>query len=389
MWNKKRAHTLLIVEILASFLVLFGVTSLIVYNLRNYTQPIGFDYQNVWTIDFNARDQPDSLVADMMQRIKERARTYPQVESVTLFGSNAPYSMNTHNSNVTYDKTSTMTHIFTSDFDMPRTLNVPLLEGRWFDKSDELKDVRTVVINQPLRQKFFGDGQALGKLIYFGGPDNKDGKPEYLKVIGVTGNFKSHGEYQENIAGVFQLSKGESRAHQRTMLVKVKPGTDASFEAQLTRDLGTMTQGWNIDVSYMENQRKNAHKLTLVPIIIFLVVSGFLLINVALGLFGILNLNIAKRRSEIGLRRALGATESGISTQFVGEIWVLATFGLLIGLLFAIQFPLMNVFDLEAGIYITAIAISVVVIYLIVTLCALYPSRQAATIQPAMALHEE
>jgi putative ABC transport system permease protein len=55
------------------------------------------------------------------------------------------------------------------------------------------------------------------------------------------------------------------------------------------------------------------------------VVSSFLLINVALGLFGILNVSIAKRRSEIGLRRALGATGRGISRQFVGEMWVLTT----------------------------------------------------------------
>ncbi|GAA4414886.1 FtsX-like permease family protein [Nibrella viscosa] len=389
MWNKKRAHTLLIVEILASFLVLFGVTSLIVYNMRNYTQPIGFDYQNVWTIDFNTRDQPDSLVTEVMQRIKERTKTYPQVESVTLFGSNAPYSQNTHNSGIMYDKQFSMTHIFNTDLDMPRTLNVPIAEGRWFDKSDLVDEVKTIVINQPLRKKFFGDGPALGKLLQFGSPDHQEGKKEYWKVIGVTGNFKSHGEYQSNMEGTFQLPKGESRSWMRTMLVKVKSGTDANFEAQLTKDLGSMTQDWNIDVSYMENQRKNTHKITLIPIIIFLVVSGFLLINVALGLFGILNLSIAKRRSEIGLRRALGATESGISTQFVGEIWVLATFGLLIGLLFAAQFPLMNVFDLEAGIYVTAILISIVVIYLIVTLCALYPSRQAASIQPAMALHEE
>lgn len=389
MWNKKRAHTLLIVEILASFLVLFGVTSLIVYNLRNYTQPIGFDYKNVWTIDFNARDTPDSLVADLMERIRDRTKAYPQVEAVTLFGSNAPYTQNTHNNGIMHDKMFTMAHVFPTDLDMPRTLNVPVIEGRWFNKSDQLEDARTIVINQPLRQKFFGNGPVLGKLLYYGGPDNKDGKRQYMKVIGVTSNFKSHGEYQANTEGVFELSKGKERSWLRTMLVKVKPGTDANFEAQLTKDLGAMTPGWNMDVSYMENQRQNTHKITLIPIIVFLVVSGFLLINVALGLFGILNLNIAKRRSEIGLRRALGATGSGISAQFVGEIWVLATFGLLIGLLFAVQFPLMNVFDLDAGIYLTAIAISVVVIYLIVTLCALYPSRQAATIQPAMALHEE
>jgi len=126
-----------------------------------------------------------------------------------------------------------------------------------------------------------------------------------------------------------------------------------------------------------------------VPIIIASIVCGFLLINVALGLFGVLNLSITRRRSEIGLRRAIGATGNGVSTQFVGETWVLATFAMLIGLLLAVQFPLLNVFDLQAGVYLTAMGIAVLIIYLIVTLCALFPSRQAALIQPATALHEE
>jgi putative ABC transport system permease protein len=85
----------------------------------------------------------------------------------------------------------------------------------------------------------------------------------------------------------------------------------------------------------------------------------------------------------------MGATEGNVITQFLGEIWVLATFSLVIGLVFAIQFPLMHVFDLNSEIYITAILASIAVIYIIVTLCAWLPSRQASLIHPALALHED
>jgi putative ABC transport system permease protein len=85
----------------------------------------------------------------------------------------------------------------------------------------------------------------------------------------------------------------------------------------------------------------------------------------------------------------MGATEGKVTIQFLGEIWVIATFSLIIGLLFAIQFPLMHVFDLDSEIYITAIFASIVVIYIIVTLCAWFPSHQASRIHPALALYEE
>ncbi len=389
MWNKKRGHVLLIVEILAAFLVLFGVTSLITHNLGNYRQPLGYDYHNVWTIGFDTRSQSDTIASETMRQLKARAQTYPEVRAVALSSSNAPLSQNQSNREVRFGKISQPTDHFSTDRDFARTMNVPVLEGRWFDKSDEGEGIKPVVINQPLRKGLFGTGPALGQLVTFYEPGPKNPNPEKFRVVGVMGNFKSRGEYQSNDFGIFELTR-EAKPHWlRTMVVKVAPGTDAGFEARLMKDFAAMTKDWNIDVSYMEKQRQTMQNITLVPVLIFLIVSGFLLINVALGLFGVLNLSIAKRKSEIGVRRAMGATAGAITAQFVGEIWVLATFGLLIGLVLAVQFPLLNVFDLEAGVYLTAIGVSVGVIYAIVTLCALYPSRQAARVQPSVALHEE
>jgi len=389
MWNKKGSHTLLIVEILASFLVLFGVTSLIVYNLGNYRQPLGFDYRNVWVVSMTRNGTPDSLAVPLLEQIKTRTRNYPQVASAAWFSFNTPFSMSTMGGGVSSGTAHAKIDHYKTDVDLARTLNVPVVEGRWFDRSDEAPGARTVVINQALRKALFGDEPALGKRIFFSDAGEKPKGDAYYRVVGLVEHFKSHGEFQEPRPGLFSLAKGESRLEAGKLLLRVQPGTDANFEAQLVKELGAMTNGWAIEVSYMENQRGNAQNVTLVPVIIFLVVSGFLLINVALGLFGILNVSITKRRSEIGLRRALGATGKGIARQFVGEMWVLTTFGLVIGLLFALQFPLLNVFDLAPGVYLTAIAIATLAIYAIVTACAFYPSRHAATIQPATALHEE
>ncbi len=389
MWNKKGSHTLLIVEILASFLVLFGVTSLIVYNLNNYRQPLGFDYKNVWVVTMHRTGTPDSMAVPVMDQIKARMRSYPEVASASYFSFNTPYSMNTSAGRVSNGTVDVQIDLFDTDLDMARTLNVSVAEGRWFDRSDEAPNARTVVINRALAKALFGDEPALGKRIFSGTAADKSEPDKSPLIVGVVDHFKSFGEFSEPRPGMFRLAKGASRLEAGKLMLRVQPGTDANFEAQLVKELGSITNGWAIEVSYMENQRGNAQNITLVPVIIFLVVSGFLLINVALGLFGILNVSITRRRSEIGLRRALGATGKGISRQFVGEMWVLTTFGLVIGLLFALQFPLLNVFDLAPGVYLTAIAIATLAIYAIVTACAFYPSRHAATIQPATALHEE
>jgi putative ABC transport system permease protein len=238
-----------------------------------------------------------------------------------------------------------------------------------------------IVINGKMREKLFLDENPLGKVIKL------DDKVSY-KVIGTVDNFKAKGEFMSDDPALFQMI-GKDDSWNSNVLIKTKPGTDADFEARLVRDIAVMLPGWGIEVSYLTETLANRHKLTFVPVAIFLIVSGFLLTNVALGLFGILNLNISRRKNEIGLRRAMGATEAKITFQFLGEIWVLATLSMVVGFLFAVQFPIMKVFDIESSIYIIAILAAVAVIYLIVTLCAWLPSKQASRIHPAVALHEE
>jgi putative ABC transport system permease protein len=376
MWNQKGAHTLLIIEILASFLVLFGLASLIIFNVKNYVEPLGFSYEQVWAVSLN-NNQDTTEVPRKLETIMQRLRSYPDVESVSRMSSNFPFSSSQMNSGITRGKTTVMADLYNTDEALAKTLDITVTDGRWYRASDSVGKFRPVVINQRARRALFGDDNPLGKRI---GDDRT--------VVGVIDNFKAKGEFTSNKPAMFELIKAEN-SWDNLILVKVKPGTDAVFEARLVRDITLAAKGWSVEVDYLTNSRQNQHNFTLVPIIIAGIVCGFLLINVALGLFGVLNVSIARRRGEIGLRRALGATESGISRQFVGEIWVLATFALLIGLLLTGQFPLLKVFDLDPAIYLTAIVVSALIVYALVTLCALYPSRQASIIQPAVALHEE
>jgi len=379
-WNKKGTHSLLIIEILASFLVLFGVLSLIVFNVRNYLQPIGFEYEQVWNLDL-ASNQDTVEVNRKLTTVMQRIRSYKEVEAATRMSSNTPFSANQIGNSITYNKVTVGGDFYYTDPDFNKVLNLPLTKGRWYKDGDRVAKFVPIVINKAMENKLFLDETALNKVIKI------DDKSAY-KVVGVVGNFKAKGEYMSNNPALFEMiAKDDS--WNSNVLIKTKRGTDADFEAKLVKDIAMMLPGWGIEVSYLKESRLNRHNLTLVPVLIFLIISVFLLTNVALGLFGVLNLNISRRKNEIGLRRAMGATEGKVTIQFLGEIWVIATFSLIIGLLFAVQFPLMNVFDLDSEIYITSIFASIAVIYMIVTLCAWLPSKQASRIHPALALHEE
>ena len=119
-------------------------------------------------------------------------------------------------------------------------------------------------------------------------------------------------------------------------------------------------------------------------------VAGFLVFNVALGLFGVLWYSINRRKSEFGLRRALGSGKALISWHVLGEALALATLAIVIGLIVAVQMPVLGLDPaISVEIYVMAMVTAAVAVYLLVFLCALYPSRLAMRIQPARALHDE
>ncbi|OJV15417.1 MAG: macrolide ABC transporter permease [Dyadobacter sp. 50-39] len=379
-WNKKGTHSLLIIEVWAAFMVLFGVLTLIVFNLRNYLQPIGFQYDQVWNLELSS-NQDTTEVAAKLQRAMQRVKSYSEVVAASRMSSNTPFSANQIGNSVGYNKVNVGGDFYYTDGELFKVLDLPLKKGRWYREADLAGKFVPLVINQKMEDKLFLNESGLNKVVKI--DDKTSGK-----IVGIVDKFKAKGVYMSDNPALFYMFRKDDRWNSN-ILIKTRPGTDANFEARLVKDIAMMLPGWGVEVGYLKDSRKNRDNLTLVPVLIFLIVSGFLLTNVALGLFGVLNLNIAKRKGEIGLRRAMGATESGVTSQFLGEIWVLATFSLVVGLIFAVQFPLMNVFDLDREIYIIAILAAVAIIYIIVTLCAWFPSKQAAAIHPAVALHEE
>ena len=210
-----------------------------------------------------------------------------------------------------------------------------------------------------------------------------------MKVIGVVEDMKVKGDYATPGYAVFNRIDTGMFHWLSKIVIKVTPTADATFEGHLYKTMANYLKNANVEIEHLTNKRRTINYFSLVPMIVLLIVAAFLMINVALGLFGVLWYNINKRRGEIGLRRAVGATGKSVSGQLVAEAMILATFSLIIGSFFAIQFPLLNVFDVPAGVYLTALVLSILFIYLLVLLCSLYPGRQAAAIYPAVALHEE
>ena len=385
-WNKKKQNFLLMLEILVSFLVVFGVCSLMVYYYRSYTKPMGLDYEDVWVINYNnslKTDNTDSL-AMFYGSVKQTLKAMPEVKEVSYASDNYPFSIWTNGTGLSYNgKPVNNVNNFTVEDSYREVLNIKVLEGRWYNRQDASAKDKAVIINASLKVSVFGKENAVGKFL-------ADGEGKHpMKVIGVVQDIKSKGDYTDIGNAVFSRVDTGAFHWLANILVKVTPDASAAFESRLYKTIASTMKNANVEIEHLSDKRRDRNNSFLMPLIVILMVAGFLIINVALGLFGVLWYNINRRKGEIGLRRAIGASGSSVAVQLVAEALILATLSLTIGSFFAIQFPLLHVGNIPPGVYLTALAISVLFIYLLVLLCSLYPGKQAAAVYPAVALHEE
>jgi putative ABC transport system permease protein len=393
-WNKKKQNFLLIMEMFFSFLVMFGVSTVVVYYYHNYRQPMGFDYDDVWVVNYQSPYQsPENLgstdsVVMFQDALTKMLKSMPQIEEVSFTSPNVPFSMSTNNTGLDYgNNVHIMSNVYQCEDSYQKVLDFKMLEGRWFNNTDIPGKYVPAVINEKLKEELFGNEPAIGKII---GEDviETNSRSDRYRVIGVADNMKDKGDYQAIENGMFLKMDTGWRRWNGNILLKVKPTADAAFEGKLFKAVSNAV-GSSIEIEHLDKKLVTKDRVMVVPMIIALIVVGFLIINVALGLFGVLWYNINKRKSEIGLRRAVGASGNGVSKQLLGEALVLSTLALITGSLLAVQFPLLNVFDLPASVYVIALFLAVAFIYLLVVVCALYPGKQAAAIYPAVALHEE
>ncbi len=379
-WNKKRSNGLILLEIFLSFLILFAVLSYVFYNINIFKKPLGFETKDRWMVYLDNMSNLDSIeVATLKKTLYRELKGLDRIESVSFGDFVAPisYTMNRTGDDAQGFVISSL--IAKTDSEFAETYDVKIEEGRWFNEEDLHETYPAIVVNKKFMTEFFPGKVMLDSILKFSGEH---------RIVGVIEDYRYQGEFvEEEPIVIFQGERTSARL--RTVHLKLTPNTPAVYEEQVNKLIADITKSSSFVIQNVDQNRKRRSKQTWIPMIVLLSICGFLSINVALGLFGVLVYNINRRKGEIGLRRAVGAHSTDISRQFVMEILVLTFLALIAGLFFAIQIPLFKIGPFPPRDLYEAIVASSLIIILIVLICAIYPSWQASRIDPATALHDE
>jgi putative ABC transport system permease protein len=276
-----------------------------------------------------------------------------------------------------------------------RAVGLPLLRGRNFNETDKPvwaergqppPSPRTVILSSALAKLLFPNEDPIGKntLLWKGQGGGLD-----AEVVGVAGDSLERG-LDHGPAHTVYLPYGrvgvpsefvlQTRGNPMAVVPAVRAAIKRLDPNLPLADIRTFDDVVSRSVS---SQRMNS--------IVLVTFSGFALLLASLGIYGVLSYSVSRRTSEIGLRMALGASESNILRVTVGQGLLPALLGITIGgaiaawlsrylksLLFSVQ-P----FDLS-----TYAAVSTI---LLITgaLACFVPGRRAVRTDPAIALRLE
>jgi putative ABC transport system permease protein len=270
--------------------------------------------------------------------------------------------------------------------DYAAVADVPIAEGRFFDKQDQAQHAQVAVVGPSIRRDLFGYGPAIGKLVKI--------NDVWLEVIGT---LRGDGVEKEIWIPVSTAMRKFDRdpldAPVDELVVKVKDGVSTKETADLIRPLLDRLHGGADDYEIvipeaLLEQRRQTQR-------IFNIVMGSIAgISLLVGGIGIMNIMLAsvmERTREIGVRRAIGARRVDIRAQFVIESFAISLLGGVTGVIIGIL--LAKIVAAYAGwptvITFTSLIVSTGVSMTVGLVSGLYPATRAAELDPIEALRYE
>jgi len=281
----------------------------------------------------------------------------------------------------------------------PLTLNLLVDKGRFFDQIDNSQHANVCVIGHQVRRDLFTFKNPLGQRIKINN--------QWFEVIGT---ILKKGKAKGEIEGIeIESISNDIYIPINTALKKFELG---EYDSQLSEISVTMEDpGYIRDAAvYIDRLLLRLHRETrdykiIVPEEllhqtqetqrIFNIAMGFIAgISLLVGGIGIMNIMLAsvlERTREIGIRRAIGARQTDILSQFVVEAVFISLVGGLIGI--ATGFGISKVVSLYAHwrtlISVFSIIISFGIAVSVGLIFGIYPAYTASTVNPIEALSYE
>ena len=356
----------------------------IIIGANQTTKPYkGFRKGRWWSMDYKDIER-------LKQRVPELKVAVPMIFS-SWGGSNTAY----------YGDQKTSPRIQGTVPDLAKVMEPKMYYGRYLNEMDVREHRKVCVIGKKIYKDLFKEGgDPCGKKIRV--------DSTYFEVIGVnysTSNVSFNGRAEEQITMPITLMQALFNRGNEVDLIaavgregvvmskitdRIRETVARAHYVDPTDEQGAMRSNTELLFQLMDNMFKGVNFL------IWLVGLGTLLAG-AIGVSNIMMVTVRERTTEIGIRRAIGATPKMILSQIISESILLTLVAGMSGILFGVMIlQMLEVANTEDGIvnthfqvgFWTAI-LAAVVVCTVGVLAGLAPAARAMSIKPVDAMRDE
>ena len=269
-----------------------------------------------------------------------------------------------------------------------QAIGAPLLRGRFFSDADGPNSPLVALINESMVRRYWPDEDPIGKR--FKGQDPRGRNDDWLTVIGVVGDMRSHGLERQPTPHVFVWHKQSGEIP--SDLVVRTTGAAAKFATTLRSAVRSLDQTAILSkVSTVEEQLSEQMAPRRFQTTLLTLFSIIALTLASMGVYGVMRYMVVQRTHEIGIRMALGAQIRDVLRLIIGEGVKLALVGLLIGFggAWALTRLMKNLlFGVSPTDPLTFIVIASLLTFVAILACYI-PARRATKVDPLVALRCE
>jgi putative ABC transport system permease protein len=357
---------------------------------------LGFDRGPILVAYLNAQPlqlEPDAR-RDLFLRLREAAAATPGTEraalSVVTPISNSTWSWRLEQLDgrpIASDDRGVFINFVSPDWF--KTYGTRFLAGRDFTDADRLGATNVVIVNEAFARKFTGGANPIGRRVRE--PARPSAPNPEREIVGYVADA-AYRALREPVPPTMYVpfAQNPTPPSSASISVRAAAGSPSLLTNSVAASLLRVHSGLSITFRPLTEQ-VNA-SLTQERLVAML--SGFFgglaLLLAGLGLYGVTSYAVSRRRTEIGIRMALGAAPRGVVGMVLMRVAVLVAIGVVLGSaagLWASKFVTTLLFGLPARDPVT-FAGAALVLAAIGTLAGWIPAMRAARIDPAIVLRE-
>lgn len=272
------------------------------------------------------------------------------------------------------------------DDDYFRTLRIPLLRGRGFGPQDVAGGPPSIIINDQMARRFWGDTDPIGQRVRF------NPRQAWLTIVGVVGDVKAMNLSDQNgDLEYYRPVRQEGYGGYMTLAIRTAGEAEPALPAIRQQLLALDPK---LPIASLATARALMAETLATPrfcLALMAVFAAVALFLAAIGLYGVMSYTVAQRTQEIGVRIALGGTPGDIVRVVAGRGLALTAIGLALGAVAAVpltQFLETMLFEVSALDPATFATVAVLLASAGAGACWL-PARRAAKVDPMAALRAE